>query len=125
MEINFADDSIKELTEERKEVIKEYIDLQPKYSELAKWGISRHIMIRYLNEELDIDRLSEEQCKRLDQCKDSETREHITKDFHKTNVPYNLFYITPYNIGDEINKQDVTVDSLDTYVIKVQWKNQD
>ena len=118
MDIRFSTDEIKELTTERKKAIKLYTDLQPKYSELAKAGVARHFIIKYLNEELDVDSLSETQCKKLDNCKDEATREHLSKELPKHDVAYSLFYITPYGIGDEINKMDVTVDDLDTYIIE-------
>lgn len=118
MDIRFAEDEIKELTTERVKAIKEYTDLQPKFAEMAKKGVGRYFMIKYLNEELDIDSLSEAQCKRLDNCKDADARELVSRDYPKTDVAYNLFYITPYGIGDEVNKQDVSVDILDTYVIE-------
>jgi len=118
MDIRFAEDSIKELTKERIKALKTYSELQPKYVDLAKKWLARHFSIKYLQEELDIDSLSEEQCKRIDNCKDEATREHIQKDLPKKDVAYSLFYITPYGIGDEVNKQDVTVDDLDTYIIE-------
>lgn len=118
MELRFAEDDIKELDTKRKKALKEYIRLQPLFCEMAKGWVARHFMISYLNEEIDIDNMSDEQMKRLDQCKDAETREHVSKDMPKHDVPYNVFYITPYGIGDEINRKDVTVDGLDTYVIE-------
>lgn len=118
MDLRFESDNIKDLTVDREMKLKEYTELQPKFAELAKKGVARHFMIRYLNEELDIDNLSEEQCKRLDNCKDEETREHLSKDLPKHDVGYNIFYISPYGIGDEVNKQDVSVDQLDTYIIE-------
>lgn len=118
MEIRFSEDIIKELIDERKEAIEDYIELQEWFKELAIKGLCKHFMIQYLNDELDIDSMSEEQMKRLDNCKDEETREHLSKDLPRKDRSYDLFYITPYSIGDEINRKDVTAEQLDTYIIK-------
>lgn len=118
MEINFSTDKIKELTPERVEAMKEYSTLQEQFKELAIKGIVKHFIINYSQEELDIDSLTEEQQKRLDNCKNDETREHLSKDLPKIDNEYPLFYITPWGIWDEVNRKDVTIEELDTYVIE-------
>ena len=116
--IRFADDKIKELTPERVKAIKEYVDMQEKYKELAQTWVTGYFFIKYLNEELDVDNLSEEQQKRLDNCKDNETREHLMKDLPKVDTPYDLYCISPFRIEEVVNKYIMPVDQLDTYIIE-------
>jgi len=118
MDLKLWTDNIKKLTPKRKKAIKEYTTIQEAFKELAIAGVVRHFIIRYVQNELDIDNLTDEQNKRLDNCKDDETREHLSKELPKTDVEYNLFYITPYWIGDEVNKRDVTIEELDTDIIE-------
>ena len=88
MDIRFSADEIKELTTERKKAIKLYTSLQPNLKELSDKGICRYFVVKKLQEELDVDSLSETQCKKLDNCKDKETREHLSKEFPKHDVAY-------------------------------------
>jgi len=118
MDIKFAKDNIKDLDKARIKALKEYQELQPKFTKLAKTWVARHFMINYVNEELDVDGLSDEQCKRLDNCKDKDSRAKMIKDLPQAEVPYPFLYITPYGIWDEINKQDLTVDELATDMIE-------
>ena len=106
------------LNKERIKELDKYLAQQEDFITLAKKAILSHYKVQYLKEELDIDKLSDKQMTRLDQCKDEKTRELYLKELPKHKVAYSYLYIRPNYIGDEVNKEDKTLDELDTATIK-------
>ena len=106
------------LDKERKAELDKYLAQQEDFITLAKKAILSHYKVQYLKEELDIDKLSDKQMTRLDQCKDEKTRELYLEELPKHKVAYSYLYIRPNYIGDEVNKEDKTLDELDTATIK-------
>lgn len=117
-QIRFAEDTIKELTPERIEAIKTYTSLQLQYTELAKKWLCRYFIIKYLKNEVDIDALSETQMTRLDNCKDTKTREKFKATLPHTDVPYDAYCISPFTIEETTSKCIIPIDYIDTYIIE-------
>lgn len=118
MDIRLADDSIIELTKERKKAIKEYTELQEWFKELAKAGVCRNFVIKYLNNELDIDSLTETQKNKLDNCKDARSRELMLEWLPRIDRAYDLLNIVPYWIWHELDRKDLNICDLTTEIIQ-------
>jgi hypothetical protein len=56
--------------------------------------------------------------KKLDNCKNEETREHLSKELPKIDIAYDMYCISPYRIEEIKYKYILPVDQLDTYIIE-------
>lgn len=96
-----------------------YIESQEDFISLAKKWILTYYKVSRLQEELDVDSLSETQTNKLDNCKDKDSREKMLEELPKIKVAYSYLYVRPNYIGDEVNKEDRCLDDLDTATIKM------
>ena len=103
----------------RKKEFVRYVDAQKDFICLAKKWILTYYKVSRLQEELDVDSLSETQMNKLDNCKDPESREKMLEGLPKHKVAYTYLYVRPNYIGDEVNKEDKCLDDLDTDTIKM------
>ena len=118
-QIQYADDIIKELDEERIEAIKKYLELQTPFKVLSENNLCKYIEINYEKEELDVDSLTKPQQNKLDSIKDEEKREAYLEKLPKTMQSYSIWAVLPNEIQNTIGKMVISIDQLNTREIQI------
>lgn len=118
-QIQYADDIIKELDEERIEAIKKYLELQTPFKTLNEFNLCKYIEINYEKEELDVDSLTKPQQNKLDSIKDEEKREAYLEKLPKAMQSYSIWAVLPNEIQNTIGKVLISLDQLNTREIKI------
>ncbi len=118
-EIQYANDIIKELDEERIEAIHKYIRLQYPFSKLNELNLCKYIEINYEKEELDVDSLTKPQQNKLDSIKDEEKRKAFIEKLPKTMQSYSIWAVLPNEVQNTIGKVLISLDQLNTREIKI------
>lgn len=119
MELRLSKIPTTKLDKVRQKAIEEYIGLQEDFVNLAKQWIVDTIIINKLQNELDIDSLSEWQLNALDTCKNEKDKEIILKKYPKTDVWYTYYIIRPYIVILDWDRFAKSMDTLETEHIEI------
>jgi len=106
------------LDAERTKAIKEYLTLQEDYQKAYNKCLVQKFTIYKVQMELDIDKITEKQQKRLDKCT-PEKREKILKDLPEHEVEYDQYLIAPYYIGNSLQRADTCISEVETKTIEL------
>ena len=102
----------------RKKAIEKYLELQEVYQKLYNMCLVQKFTLYREQEEIDIDKLTEDQIKKMDKASKSE-REALMKKYPTCIQEYDTYLIAPYYIWDSKQRQDICIDALDTEIIKL------
>lgn len=118
MAIDYAEDKLIQITQERDEEIKRYIINQDKLEILKEKNLCKYFEINYQKEELDIDKLTEDQRNKLDKASESE-REALLKKYPKTMQSYSMWAILPFEIQNTLANRVISIDHIETDTLKL------
>ena len=119
MELRISKIPTTRLDKVRQKRIEEYINLQEDFLKLAKKGIVSTIIVNKLQNELDIDKLTEWQINALDACKSNADKEIIIEKYPHTDVWYPHYIIRPYIVMVEWERFEKSLDVLETNHIQI------